>query len=113
VTLASSGEALLDAAKVWLKSNPNEAAKRRDGAPSRWIGRDSCRNSVQAAYTASVESLSLTDQGRACMQAVAAGLEHGWDAPGGALEIERKELNRLRREPAGKGAIEAFLTKAK
>lgn len=113
VTMAPSAEGLHDAAKAWLKSNPNEAAKRRDGAPSRWIGRDSCRNSVQAAYTASVESLSLTDQGRACMQAVAAGLEHGWDTPGGALEIERKELNRLRREPAGKSAIEAFLTKAK
>ncbi len=113
VTMAPSSEGLLDASKAWLMANPGEAAKRRDGAPSRWIGRDYCRNSVQAAYTASVESLSLTDQGRACMQAVAAGLEHGWDAQGGALEVERRELNRLRRETAGKNAIEAFLTKSK
>lgn len=113
VTLAPSVDGLIDAAKAWLKANPSEAGKRRDGDPSRWIGRDYCRNKVQAAYSASVESLSLTDQGKACMKAVAAGLENGWGSPGGALEVERRELNRLRNEPAGKGAIDAFLNKAK
>lgn len=113
VTLAASADALLDAAKAWLKANPNEAAKRRDGEPSRWIGRDPFRNSVLSAYTANVESLALTDQGKACMKAVAAGLEHGWGASGGALEIERRELNRLRGETAGKAAIDAFLNKSK
>jgi enoyl-CoA hydratase/carnithine racemase len=113
VTAAPSADGLLDAAKAWLKANPNEAGKRRDGDPSRWIGRDFCRNKVQAAYSVSVESLSLTDQGKACMKAVAAGLENGWGTPSGALEVERRELNRLRNEPAGKGAIDAFLNKAK
>ncbi|MFT3685229.1 MAG: enoyl-CoA hydratase/isomerase family protein [Phycisphaerales bacterium] len=113
VTMAPSAEGLLDAAKAWLKANPGEAGKRRDGAPSRWIGRDGYRNRVQAALASQSETLSQTDQGRACMKAVAAGLENGWDAAGGALEVERRELNRLRNEPAGKGAIDAFLNKAK
>ncbi|MBY0309283.1 MAG: enoyl-CoA hydratase/isomerase family protein [Phycisphaerales bacterium] len=113
VSIAASGESLLGDAKAWIKANPNEAGRRRDGSPTRWIGREYCRNGVQAAYATHVESLSQTDQGRACMKAVAAGLEHGWDAPRGALEVERRELNRLRNEPAGKGAIEAFLNRAK
>lgn len=113
VTMAQSAAGLLDAAKAWLKANPGEAGRRRDGAPSRWIGRDYCRNNVQAAYATHLDSLSQTDQGRACMAAVAAGLDKGWGAPGGALEVERRELNRLRHEPAGKGAIDAFLNKAK
>lgn len=113
VTMAPTAEGLLETAKAWLKAHPNEAAKRRDGSPSRWIGRDDCRNRVQAAYTAAAETLGQTDHGRACMKAVAAGLEKGWDAAGGALEVERRELNRLRNEPAGKGAIDAFLNKAK
>jgi len=113
VTLAPSAEGLLGAAKAWLKANPGEAAKRRDGEPSRWIGRDFCRNRVQAAYASSVESLSQTDQGKACMKAVVAGLEKGWGAAGGALEVERCELNRLRNEPAGKSAIDTFLNKPK
>ncbi|HZW06685.1 MAG TPA: hypothetical protein VFF65_06150, partial [Phycisphaerales bacterium] len=73
-------------------------------------GRDAYRNRVEAAFTAAAESLGQTDHGRACMQAVGAGLEKGWAA---ALEVERRELNRLRSEPAGKGAIDAFLNKAK
>jgi enoyl-CoA hydratase/carnithine racemase len=113
VTMAPAADGLLAAAKAWLKANPGEAAKRRDGEPSRWIGREYCRNKVEAAYTASVDSLGTTDQGRACMKAVAAGFERGWGAEGGALEVERRELNRLRNEPAGKGAIDAFLNKAK
>jgi len=110
VSVAPSAERLHDAAKAWLRANPNEAAKRRDGEPSRWIGRDMCRNRVESAFTAASESLGQTDHGRACMKAVGAGLEHGWAA---ALEVERRELNRLRNEPAGKSAIDAFLNKAK
>lgn len=113
VTLSPTPESLIETAKAWLKANRGEAAKRTDGAPSRWIGRGYCRNSVQMAFNDHVETLSQTDQGRACMKAVAAGLEHGWDAPGGALQVERQELNRLRHEPAGKGAIDAFLNKGK
>ena len=113
VTMAATAEGLIDAAKSWLKANPNEAGKRRDGAPSRWIGRDDCRNKVHAAFVAGAESLSQTDHGKTCMKAVAAGLENGWGVTGGALEVERRELNRLRDEPAGKAAIDAFLNKAK
>ncbi len=108
--MAESPAALLGAAKSWLVDNRNAPGRRRDGRPLRWIGRDSCRNTVTQAYSALQAELSKADPAAACMKAIGAGLETGWPA---ALEIERKELNRLRNTAAGKAAIRAFLDKSK
>jgi 3-hydroxyacyl-CoA dehydrogenase/enoyl-CoA hydratase/3-hydroxybutyryl-CoA epimerase len=101
---------LLATAKAWLKAHPATPGQRRDGRPLRWLGRDGARNSAQAAFTQLSATHMAKDPARACMLAVRAGLEHGWEA---ALVVERTELNRLRSEPAGKAAICAFLNKAK
>lgn len=107
---ASSQGELIAAAKTWLKSHRNIAASRRDGQPSRWIGRDGVRNACLKAYSQHIDSLGQADPGRSCMKAIDAGLEQGWMA---ALKVEREELNRLRHAPAGKNAISAFLNKGK
>ena len=56
--------------------------------------------------TAPVEGESA----RAVAAAVSAGLEQGWQA---ALDVERRELVRLRNTPAGRAAIQAFFDKTK
>ena len=108
--MAESQAALLATAKSWLTDNRLAPGRRRDGRPLRWIGRDSCRNTVTLAYAALQADLSKADPAAACMKAIGAGLETGWPA---ALEIERKELNRLRNTAAGNAAIRAFLDKSK
>lgn len=108
--VASSQEELIEACKAWIKANPHWPGGRRDGQPSRWIGRDSSRNPTTLAYTTVHDACAETDQGRACLRAVATGLESGWVA---ALRVEREELNRLRAATAGHAAISAFLNKGK
>lgn len=105
-----SGSDLIAAAKAWLAEHAQIHGQRRDGHPLRWIGRDTCRNTVALACSGLQAQFGGADPGAACMKAVAAGLESGWPA---ALEVERRELNRLRAAPAGKAAIRAFLDKGK
>lgn len=100
---------LISTAANWLRHHgqPHLAA-RRDGFPARWIGRPAGKSRVMAAVMEVRDEIPATDQARACLAAVLAGLEHGWPA---ALDIERRELNRLRHEPAGRAAIKAFFEK--
>lgn len=105
-----SGSDLIAAAKSWLTEHVQVHGQRRDGRPLRWIGRDACRNTVALAYSNLQAHLGGADPAAACMKAVGAGLESGWPA---ALEVERRELNRLRAAPAGRAAIRAFLDKGK
>jgi enoyl-CoA hydratase/carnithine racemase len=108
----STPAALIETAKLWLKGDAARklAASRRDGQPSRWIGRDMKRTLALTALNELVEQHGQADPAASCLRAVAAGLERGWME---ALRIEREELNRLRNQPAGKGAIGAFLNKSK
>lgn len=108
--LADAPEGLIPTAKAWVKANAHHAGARRDGQPSRWIGRNASRNRTTIAYTTVHDECAATDWGKACLRGVATGLEHGWQE---ALRVEREELNRLRAAPAGKGAITAFLNKGK
>lgn len=107
---APDSASLLATAKSWLLANRGSPARRRDGLPLRWIGRPESRNQVMAGLLDAQDVLgpSATAPAAACLSAVRAGLDRGWL---GALELERRELNRLRAEPAGKAAISAFLSK--
>ena len=104
---------LSNAAAAWLQGNRSIHSGRNDSQPLRWIGRvaGGLKAKVMAAAEQAAQgaTASTTDQGRACLAAVAAGLDGGWQA---ALDVERRELNRLRSEPAGKAAIRAFFDKA-
>jgi enoyl-CoA hydratase/carnithine racemase len=108
----SSPAALIEVAKAWLQGDEARklASSRRDGEPSRWIGRDGKKATSLAALSDLAETHGKADPGASCLRAVAAGLERGWPE---ALRVEREELNRLRHQPAGKAAIGAFLNKSK
>ncbi len=105
---ASQGD-LLDTAAAWLVENRAIVGSRRDGEPSRWIGRSAVKAAAAKALLDVQERLPATQAARACAGAVAAGLERGWQ---GALEVERRELNRLRHTPEGAAAIRAFFDKS-
>lgn len=114
--VAESPETLIDAAKRWIAEHRHDA-RRRDGAPSRWIGRDpAIRLRVERALDAlaappapSAPPLPRTEPAAACLSAVRAGLAGGWPA---ALEVERRELVRLRHTEAGRAAIAGFFEKS-
>jgi enoyl-CoA hydratase/carnithine racemase len=120
--VARSEGDLLPAAAEWLTqarakmggSGPG-AIPRRDGVPARWIGRAERRAEVLGALAElgeHPEQLS-GEPARAVLDAVRAGLESttgGWQA---ALDVERRELVRLRNTPAGRAAIAAFFDKPK
>ncbi len=101
--VAAGADALISAAEAWLLAQPRPE---RDGPPRRWIGRPEVASSVRAGLAAA--DLPDTDAARAVRAAVEAGLDSGWEA---ALEVEQRELTRLRRAPAGAAAIEAFFRK--
>lgn len=108
--LAPSAEGLIPTAAKWLREHGSAAlAVRRDGFPSRWIGRSASRSAAMAAIIEVQDDLPKTDAAAAVVRAVRAGLEQGWP---GALEVERKELNRLRYTDAGRSAIRAFFEKS-
>lgn len=116
----ASPDSLLVAAKSWIAEARSKMGQpggipRRDGAPARWIGRADVRPRVLAGIAAvrpefAPGTSSSTDAARACLDAVQTGLERGWAA---ALEVERRELTRLRGLPAGKAAIQAFFDKGR
>ncbi len=107
--MAPSAEALASTAAAWLREHRNVLAGRRDCLPLKWIGRADVRASAIAALTSLRPLLGPADPAAACLRAVHAGLEDGWQA---ALDVERRELNRLRASPTGKAAVQAFLDKS-
>lgn len=109
-TVASSAGELLATAKAWLLGRVAKGAVKRDGTPSRWIGRREYAPGVSAAVHAIDTDLPKTQSARAVLEAVLTGLgEGGWQ---GALDVERQELVRLRSTPEGKAAIRAFFEKS-
>jgi enoyl-CoA hydratase/carnithine racemase len=107
--VAPDASTLIDAAKSWLVNQPARTRDDRDGAPFRWIGRPGTRARVFAALEQVRDAIVTTGPGKAVALAVDAGLSKGWDA---ALEVEQRELVRLRSAPEGKAAIAAFFEKA-
>jgi enoyl-CoA hydratase len=102
--VAPDAGSLISAAEAWVLRQPRPE---RDGAPSRWIGRPGVADRVRAGLAAA--DLPQTESAEAVRAAVEAGLSAGWTA---ALEVEQRELTRLRAAPAGKAAIEAFFKKS-
>ena len=94
---------LIETAEAWLL---RQQAPVRDGAPLRWIGRPDAAARVREALAEA--DLPSTDSAGAVRSAVEAGLGAGWTA---ALDVEQRELTRLRSAPAGRAAIDAFFQK--
>lgn len=101
--------ALIGVCASWLRANSHAHAARADMQPLRWIGREPRRSGARAALAAVHAELGAADPAASCLRAIEAGLARGWPA---ALEVERRELNRLRNEPAGQAAIKAFFEKS-
>ncbi len=107
--VATSPQTLIQTAAAWLSENRQIHGGRADNEPLRWIGRPDRKNAATAAYLHVSQDLAKTEAAQAVAGAVKAGLERGWQA---ALEVERKELNRLRHTAAGKASIRAFFEKS-
>lgn len=105
--VAPSPESLHATAVGWINDH-RARFSRRDGQPSRWIGRPEHKARCEAAIDAVEPALPDTDAARACVKAIRAGLREGWPA---ALEVERRELTRLRSTEPGRAAIAAFFGK--
>lgn len=109
--VADSAGSLLETARGWVAERAGGIpGGRRDGAPSRWIGRADRRSQVSAALATVAEGLPKSEAAGAVAMAVRAGLESGWMA---ALEVERRELTRLRSTPEGRAAIQGFFDKSR
>lgn len=104
----AAGE-LLTTAKAWLAERARRGMPRRDGRPLRWIGRPDRMSAVAAALAKNRGILAKTEAAAAVIRAVETGLEQGWQA---ALDVERRELVRLRSSPAGRAAIRAFFERS-
>lgn len=125
---AKSESELLPTAEQWIVEarakfgqSGGGAIPRRDGAPSRWIGRPGVKPAVLSALAelrgGGAGGDPLTGEpAAAVLEAVQAGVDRGpaqvdgWRA---ALDVERRQLVRLRGTPAGRAAIQAFFDKAK
>ncbi|GJQ30360.1 MAG: hypothetical protein HBSAPP03_22440 [Phycisphaerae bacterium] len=107
--VAPDAASLLATAKAWV-AGATVRGRERDGAPSRWIGRPDVAGKVLAALGSIRTEIAATDSGRAVAMAVDAGLSRGWAA---AIDVEQRELVRLRNTPAGRAAIQAFFDKGK
>ncbi len=115
--VAPSASELLTTAKQWVMEHTSKMGQsgaggipRRDGAPSKWIGRPGIKANVLAGLAKVGDEGLAGEPARAVMDEVRAGIEHGWQA---ALDMERRELVRLRAAPAGRAAIQAFFEKGK
>lgn len=97
---ADDAESLRAVATAWVRGRATPA---RDGAPSRWIGRDDAR----AAVAQALDSGAHPDTGpaHAVLDAVRIGLDQGF-AQG--CQSERKHLVNLRHTPDATERIRAF-----
>lgn len=106
---AATADHLLMTAVQWLKDRLDKGPVRRDGDPSRWIGRPDFKAGVLAGLLKARSALPATESAAAVLRAVEVGLEQGWQA---AVALERRELVRLRHAPAGKAALKAFFDRS-
>ncbi|MBK9187515.1 MAG: enoyl-CoA hydratase/isomerase family protein [Phycisphaerales bacterium] len=108
--VAPSSDALLATAMEWINAKAARGRLERDGAPSRWIGRPANASGVLSAFDRVKGELGASEPGASVMAAIDAGLTRGWSE---ALNVEQRQLIRLRNAPAGKDAIAAFFAKKK
>lgn len=108
---------LISTAQHWIvqaraKMGQPGGIPKRDGMPSRWIGRPESKPRVLSAMAELAPEFHGTDHEptRAVLEAVRIGLEQGWQQ---ALDSERQSLVRLRNTPGGRAAIQAFFDKSK
>lgn len=90
-------------------SGAKSPVQRRDGAPWRWIGRTDVAAGVMKALDSVRHDLPQTEAAAAVAGAVEAGLTRGWKT---ALEVEQRELVRLRHTAPAKAALEAFFARS-
>lgn len=108
--VAPSAAELLATAKRWVRDRAASGRPERDGAPQRHVGRAAFAKAAIPAFDSVRGEIIATEPGRAVAEAVNAGLSRGWKA---CLEVEQRELVRLRHTPAGREAIAAFFAKSK
>jgi enoyl-CoA hydratase/carnithine racemase len=106
---ASAGE-LLATAKSWVAERAKKWKVERDGSPLRHAGRARWSKDASAALESLRGEITATEPGSAVAMAVDAGVSRGWRA---CLEVEQRELVRLRHTPEARAAIEAFFARAK
>lgn len=107
--IAPSADKLLETAMAWA-CEQKKPTRDRDRAPLRWIGRPSRAAAALKAAEEVRHELPKTPSAAAVIQAVDAGLARGWDA---AIDVERRELVRLRHTPEAKERLAAFFAKSK
>jgi enoyl-CoA hydratase/carnithine racemase len=107
--VAPSADRLLATAMEWLAAQ-KKPSRDRDDAPRRWIGRPDHAGATLSALDRIKPELPGTEAAAAVREAVEAGLTRGWEA---ALEVERRQLVRLRHTPAAKASLESFFAKSK
>ncbi len=102
--IASSTDDLIATATKWLAS---QTVPERDGAPSRWIGRTITGGETDTLLAGC--DRPSNEASDAIALAVRAGLTDGWQA---ALDVERRELVRLRSTAPAREAIAAFFERS-
>lgn len=105
--VADTPVALLDEARRWVIEQSGPGARRRDGAPLRWIGRPEVASEVLSALDRVRGGLDLP-AGAAVCDSIEAGLTRGWEA---ALGAERRHLLHLRSLPQTREGIAAFFAR--
>lgn len=104
--VADSHDSLIETARQWIRNQKRPVT--RTGTPSRWIGCPDVASKVLESLD-SVRGELTQAPGVAVCDAIDTGLAKGWSS---ALAVEQEHLVRLRNEPAGKQAIEAFFAKS-
>lgn len=98
---------LIEGAMLWVLDHTPAA---RDGSPAHWIGRPAVAPGVIDAVERLRGELGDSGPTTAVLDAIDAGLTRSW---GDLLACEQRHLVRLRHEPAGRAAIEAFFARAR
>ncbi len=108
--VAADPASLLGTARMWVMTKAREGGTARDGAPSRHAGRTKWAAQTVKSLDAVRSEISGTPAGQSIAMCVDAGVTKGWKA---CLEVEQRELVKLRHTPQAKTAIEAFFAKGK
>lgn len=106
---ASLRTAAMDLVVKLRGAGAKSPVQRRDGAPWRWIGRPEVAAGVMKALDLTRHDLPKNEAAAAVANAVDAGLTRGWNA---ALEVEQRELVRLRHTAPARAALEAFFARS-
>lgn len=106
---ASLRTAAMDLVVKLRGAGAKSPVQRRDGTPWRWIGRPEVAAGVMKALDLTRHDLPKNEAAAAVANAVDAGLTRGWNA---ALEVEQRELVRLRHTAPARAALEAFFARS-